>query len=141
QIGNDNVGIHLEGDGNRVLGNLVGTIDGVNAAPTNADVLIGPANGVSPAVDDNVIGGTTAGSTNVISGGSTFGDFGGVEMDGAGTGNIVEGNLIGTTSNGQNPLPNAHSGVRLSGNLTGNRIGPGNVISGNTAAGVEIDST
>ena len=96
---------------------------------------------------DNTIGGTVAGSGNMISGNT--GD--GIDIVGSGaTGNLVEGNYIGTNAAGTAALANTGDGVQIEGGATNNTIGgitatpgtgAGNVISGNTSNGVEISGT
>ena len=93
---------------------------------------------------DNTIGGTVAGSGNVISGNT--GD--GILIYGSGaTGNLVEGNYIGTNAAGTAALANTGGGVQITGGATNNTIGgitatpgtgAGNVISGNGNDGIDI---
>jgi titin len=124
-------------NGNTIEGNYIGT---------NASGLGALGNGVG--VDfygsdtNNIIGGTTAGARNVISGNS--GD--GVGLFNPGTsGNTVEGNYIGTDSTGLAPLPNSGPGVDIitgaSNNLIGGTTaGAANTIA-NNATGVAVDGS
>jgi hypothetical protein len=88
---------------------------------------------------DNVIGGTTPGARNVISGNNEFG----IELTGnPTTGNIVRGNYIGTDASGSVALGNGGlAGVKLvaRGNTVGGTsAGAGNVISGNHWDGISL---
>lgn len=136
--GNEQAGIQL-GDplqfgggadvsANLVQGNYVGTDASGTAALGNGTVgvfVFGPG---------NTIGGTTAGSRNVISGNDT-----GVGIAlGQASGNLVEGNYIGTDAGGAAAIPNQR-GATIN-DAPGNTIGgtaPGarNVISGNGGSG------
>ena len=124
---------------NRVLGNFIGTNALGNADLGNAldGVLI------SGGSDLNVIGGTAAGSANVISGNNSSG----VEISDPGTiGNLVQGNLIGTDTSGTVDLGNTLHGVRISARAAGNTVGgtvagARNLISGNDGIGVVITDT
>ena len=130
--GNNANGIEIFGaavTGVQVSGNYIGP----NA--TGTAVLGNSLAGVSVegGTDNNVIGGTTAGERNVISGNTLHG----VDIAGAGTtGNVVSGNYIGTTADGTGSLTfTQQGGVRLSGGATlntigGTQTGAGNVISG-----------
>ena len=86
---------------------------------------------LSDGASNNLIGGTTAGARNVISGNDN-----GVRLRDSGTtDNVVEGNLIGTVVNGDAALGNTN-GVLIDNGATNNRIGgttaaARNVISGN----------
>ena len=129
---------------NSVQGNLIGTDATGNAALPNetAGVRI-------EGESDNLIGGTTAGARNVISGNGSDGavisgnDVVGMFV-GAATGNMVRGNFIGTNASGAAELPNAANGVRIENAATntigGATAGARNVISGNTLSGVELSS-
>jgi hypothetical protein len=132
---------------NTVEGNYIGTdVTGTKA--------LGNGNGgvdISGATN-NLIGGTSAGARNVISGNDhTFVDIGtefvanGVLIEGfpSATGNVVAGNYIGTDFTGTAALGNSGSGVRLFGETSGNKIGgttsaSGNLIAYNALAGVEV---
>ena len=92
---------------------------------------------------NDVIGGTTAGSGNVISGNSG-GDIFGIDLVHAGTGNVVEGNEIGTNAAGTAALGNfdgifVHfsSGVTIGGTTASAR----NLISGNSQAGIRLSAS
>jgi hypothetical protein len=127
-------GIVLQGlGGNLLVGNFIGldpsgTVDRGNA-------LFGVQ------VDDvgaNMIGGTTPGLRNVISGN----DLAGIRLAALGaSNNRVLGNYIGTDASGNAAVPN-FQGVFILGaprNLIGGtEPGAGNVISGNASAGLQI---
>src|SRR5262249_53789471 len=94
---------------NTVEGNFIGTdVTGTQAlGNAQGGVFIDDA-------DDNLIGGTTPGAGNVISGNASAG----VLIDrsfpgGGGNGNRVEGNYIGTDVTGTAALPNTGDGVRI----------------------------
>ena len=136
--GNDAAGVFIADPAttnNIVTGNYIGTDrTGTIAVANNyAGVII--ANGAH----GNVIGGTSAGAGNVISGNDS-----GITMYDAGTSqNRVEGNYIGLDPTGTLPLPNDSTGVTLFGGVQQNSIGgsapgAGNVISGNGEDGVVI---
>ena len=88
-----------------------------------------------------IVGGTTAGTRNIISGN---GGPGIALSSSFATGNTIEENYIGTTGAGTAALANKGSGVTISGGAQGNVIGylnAGNVISGNQAYGISISSS
>ena len=124
---------------NIVQGNYIGT-------DFSGSVALGNATGVSLTdAPNNVVGGTTPGARNVISGNGFAGAFSanaGVAIGGANaTGNLVQGNYIGTDASGANALGNKTAGVfvRASSNLIGGTAaGAGNVVSGNAGFGVFI---
>ena len=142
--GNIGDGISLsDSSGNRIQGNYVGTaLDGRTplsngrAASQNAGIRIAaifaPASG-------NLVGGTTDGSPNLISGNQLYG----VLLVGIGaTGNRIQRNAIGVDRTGTNALPNAGDGILVlgsAGNLIGGTNTPaGNIIAGNGSAGIEL---
>lgn len=134
--GNDE-GMEIRGvcDANMVQGNFVGT----NAAGTAA--LGNTSNGVriTNGPTNTIVGGTTAGARNVISGNG--GD--GVDLEAPTSGNLVEGNFIGTDVTGTLDLGNTFNGVRITaqGNTVGGTTAAArNVISGNDENGVGINS-
>jgi titin len=122
----NSVGIYIApgGSESRVQGNYIGT-----DATGQAD-LGNSYSGVLVRSSGNIIGGTTAGAGNVISGNS----YDGVDIDGSASGNKVEGNYIGTDATGQADLGNSRYGLWVKGpdNTVGGTVsGARNVISGN----------
>jgi CSLREA domain-containing protein len=119
------------GNRNRVEGNFIGT----NASGT---VDLGNGNnGVRISAENNLVGGTSTGARNIISGNEDDG----VEI-GSANENTVEGNFIGTNASGTAALGNVENGVAIS-NAFENTIGgtvlaARNVISGNGDDGVQI---
>jgi uncharacterized protein (TIGR03437 family) len=113
---------------NRVEGNFIGTdASGARSLGNNGSGVI---IGFVGTATNNVVGGTAAGTRNVISGNTGSG----VVLQGVGaTGNQVQGNFIGTDSSGVSALGNRSSGVVIAGgsnNLVGG-VAPG---AGNTIA-------
>ena len=92
--------------GNRIVGNYVGTdADGFTAVANSKGILINNVPG-------NIIGGTTGGGLNLISGNTSYG----IEIRGSGaTGNKVMLNHIGTDVSGSNNIPNGSHGVVIGG--------------------------
>jgi hypothetical protein len=136
--GNTGNGVTLDdAQNNDIVGNFIGT-DATGTLDRGNTV-----SGVFVSLDseNNRIGGTAAGSKNLISGNQDAG----VWIDTTSTNNYVEGNLIGTNQSGTAAIPNGQnagppsfdlvgSGVRVDG--PSNRIGSavangGNLISGN----------
>ena len=120
--------------GNLVQGNYVGT----NAAGTAAipSALAGIAIDHSP---NNVIGGTTAGARNVVSGNTGAG----IQIWGdVSTGNTIQGNYLGTDVTGTQALAN-NAGVwsgSSQNTIGGTAAGAGNLISGNRNQGIRLSS-
>jgi hypothetical protein len=132
--GMDGVGISGTGTGNLVQTNLIGT------DATGATAVGNAGAGVHLAASSNTIGGTAAGTGNIISG--NLGD--GVLIDTGANSNIVAGNLIGTDATGTKALGNGINGVDVLGSQ--NQIGAsggtgGNTISANTGDGVLIEAS
>jgi probable HAF family extracellular repeat protein len=127
-------GVSISGNGNRVVGNFIGT----DATGT----MVHP-NGTGVAVvyigSDNLIGGTAPGAGNLISGNLQDG----VGMYG-GNGNTIQGNFIGTDASGTQALPNGYGVELFSGSANtlggGTAPGAGNLISGNRYDGIGIYS-
>ena len=124
--------------GTTIQGNFIGTnTTGTVAIPNSLDGI-----DIIDALN-NTIGGTSAGTLNVISGNT--GD--GVDILGSeASGNIVEGNFIGADVTGMNALPNSY-GVLINASQSLNTIGgptavvgtgAGNLISGNVNSGIEL---
>jgi titin len=136
--GNTRDGVYLFGalsSGNLVLGNRIGTdVNGTAALGNGRDGVR-----IVRLATANTIGGTAAGSANVISrnGGN------GVYLMGNGvSGNVVLGNRIGTDKSGAARLGNARDGVLIAAGATRNTIGgtvagAGNIIAFN-AEGVVL---
>ena len=129
-------GITVSGPGITISGNYVGTTTSGTAAAGNfyGISLLDSSN--------NVIGGATAGTGNLISGNTSVGI---VVTKSGGSGsnnNQIVGNLIGTDVTGTLPVPNA-TGVDIfdsSNNRIGGTTAPErNVVSGNTQNGVTIE--
>ena len=127
--------------GNGATGNVVeGNYIGTNAAGTSA--IGNSLDGVfiTAGASGNTIGGTSAGTGDLISGNVVDG----VEIFGAGTtGNVVEGDMIGTDFTGALALANHQDGVEIDASASGNTVGgtaagARNLISGNMYCGVEI---
>jgi hypothetical protein len=120
--------------GNVVEGNYIGLDAGGVTAVPNDDIAVICWNGAT----SNLIGGTSAGARNVISGNKNDG----VDIASAGTsGNVVEGNFIGTDATGTVSRGNQSSGLGITGGANGNIIGgtsagAGNLISGNGSYGL-----
>lgn len=124
--------------GNFVQGNLIG-----NSIDSSGNPLAVPngRNGIaiSAGAESNLIGGTTPGTGNVISGNAMNGIAitpGGFEPTGK---NQIQGNNIGVDATGTDPIPNGRNGVFINGvnNLIGGP-GAGNVIAQNKGDGVLV---
>ena len=134
--GSDGGGIVINGSGNSVQGNFIGT------DPTGTIAFPNVVNGgvfINSGVN-NTIGGMAAGARNIISGNSGNG------VTITATNNRIRGNYIGTNVNGTAALPNTFAGVLIvkSGSapfdnvIGGTSVGARNVISGNLGSGVEM---
>ena len=139
--GNGQSGLYIS-DGfasnNWVCGNFIGTkSNGTAALPNSVDGVT-----IFRAMR-NLIGGSTPGAGNLISGNSERGVYI-FTYAGPASGNRVEGNLIGTDLTGRLALGNHFSGVGLTSvdsNIVGGTNGLArNIISGNQQSGVAIDS-
>jgi titin len=125
---------HASSD-NSVTGCFVGTnYNGTGAvANTNAGIVV--QNGSNA----NTIGGTAAGSLNVISGNFQQG----VRITNSALNNLIEGNDIGTNAGATHALPNGDSGLLIQYSSNGNTVGgvtaaARNVLSGNDLRGIHI---
>ena len=113
-----------------VIGNRVGTSsDGTGARPNDTGIRVSTGTGTK-------VGGTTAGSGNLVSGNTSYGLYL------AGDGAVVQGNLIGTNVTGTAALANGIMGIEsnIPANLTvgGGSAAARNVISGNTGTGFRL---
>ncbi len=135
--GNFGNGVEINrASGNLVQGNIIGTnINGTAAlGNSGAGVSIFEAN-------NNIIGGATAGVSNLISANGSEGEAGVSISGSSATGNLVQGNFIGTDLNGTAVLGNSGAGVQISAgsNTVGGTTSTArNLISGNGANGVSI---
>ncbi len=124
--GNSGDGVHITGSG--TTGNVVeGNYIGVNCCwrcgsrerpirhPDRKDAA------------DNTIGGTTVGSSNVISGNGTDATLApGILIDGVGaTNNVVHGNYIGLNAAGDAAIANQGDGIWIADGASNNQIGGG----------------
>lgn len=129
--GNRYHGVIIGGPENRVQGNFIGT-------DVSGSINIGNfySGVVAPSGLNNLIGGTTQGTRNIISGHE---NQSGVFLD-TGKGNLVQGNFIGTDVTGSSIVPNGYgaliTGPNIDNTIGGTAVGAANVISGNTQAGV-----
>lgn len=118
---------------NVIAGNNIGTdITGLKAMPNGQT-------GVQIAGCTNTIGGTNAGSRNIISGNGQVGVTL-IGTNGSAAGNLIRGNYIGVDATGIKGLGNGNAGINLA-SASGNTIGTGNVISANTNAGIYLMGT
>ena len=153
--GNGTVGFDLEpgSDGSTIRGFVINdftnagisiattdnTIEGCYIGTNAAGTAIGSRQmsyGVVVTAGNNTIGGTSAGTGNVISGSTADG----VEITGSGvTGILVAGNLIGTSADGETALGNRDDDIGIEDGAMGNTIGglttkpgtgAGNLLSG-----------
>lgn len=122
--------------GNFVRGNYVGIDSSGQWEMGNAFSGVSLWDGAS----NNIIGGTTSGDRNVLSGNG----HNGVWIGGIGANqNVVIGNYLGTRADGLGAVPNQQSGVSIPNGAQNNRIGgtgigEGNLISGNADYGIYI---
>jgi hypothetical protein len=104
-------------NGNRVQSNRIGTdATGTVALGNGSD---GIRLSAAAAATGNVIGGTSAGYGNLVSGNGGSG----IQIRDLVSGTLVAGNTIGTNASGDAALPNLQHGVALSAGTTGNTIG------------------
>ena len=117
---------------NVVEGNYIGTDAAGTSALANVDGIV-----ITGSSYANIIGGTSAGAGNVISGNI---DSGVVDINGQV--NLIEGNLIGTNATATAPIGNGSDGITLSNNASdiigGTVPAAGNVIAYNGGAGVNL---
>lgn len=148
------IGGAVPGAGNVISGNFpdglwipAGARDGEikgNRIGTDATGTVGLGNlrnGIGLEGEQNVIGGPTEGSRNVISGNG----WAGIAIAGAGAfENVVAGNFIGTAADGTTPLGNGQGGVQVTNGASANRIGgtvsEGNTVAGNSGIGIWVNA-
>ncbi len=134
-IYDNSTGVLLNGGGNFIEGNKIGTTaDGSAIHPDGGNTSAG----VSVSGDSNIIGGSVVGDRNIISGNAT-----GVSLSTNAQLNHVRGNYIGTDAAGEADLGNTLTGVSVgfdSNTVGGAAAGQGNLISGNGVYGILIGS-
>jgi VCBS repeat-containing protein len=145
------IGGHAPGAGNLISGNLGNGITLMGNSNTVAGNIIGlAANGQTPLANqrgividhaqNNVIGGASLASRNVISGNTLEG----IRITGSSsTANSVVGNFIGTNVSGSAAAGNGTFGILIDADangqvLGGDASGAGNLISGNLAGGISL---
>ena len=121
-------------NGNFIEGNWIG----LNAAGTGALPNAFAGVEISSGPQSNRVGGTVAGTGNVLSGNTSQG----LAINGANS-NLVLGNFVGTNAAGTGAVANGFSGIQLFGGAQSNTIGgttaaARNILSGNTNQGVTI---
>ena len=152
--GNNGIGVLITGSGglfatgNLVQGNYIGTdLTGTSALLNSSDGVR-----ISDQASNNVVGGTSPGAGNLISGNAGAGvnitqsGADGMPSSGPTTGNLVQGNFIGTDVTGTAALPhgdggqgNLRGGVTIVDGASNNTIGgtvtgAGNIIAFNNSA-------
>lgn len=119
---------------NTIIGNYIG----LNAAGNSAVGNILSGIGIWGGSSSNIIGGTIAGSRNVISGNTQYGVFVG---DSNTVGTVFQGDYVGTDATGSVGIQNGYGGIGIfngANHVTvgGTNAGAGNVLSGNGNAGL-----
>jgi hypothetical protein len=128
--GNTGTGIRVQGSGNLMLGNLVGT-------DASGQRALGNGGDGAAVSGGNTIGGAAPGARNLISGNGGFGIS-------AGPSETILGNFIGTDAGGAVRVGNAKGGIAGGGRIGGTEgtrpagpcSGACNLISGNGGPGV-----
>ncbi len=130
-------GIEINGSGNIIQGNFIGTNAAGTAALTSSNGGT-PSQGQGVAVFssqfvNNVIGGTVAGAGNVISGNQ-------IAISNSGNGTIIQGNLIGTDVTGTIKVSNSNGISSFGTNVIVGGLTPEarNIVSGNLGDGVSV---
>ncbi|HET8944486.1 MAG TPA: Calx-beta domain-containing protein, partial [Dehalococcoidia bacterium] len=127
--GNTGKGVYITGQGNQVLGNIIG-------ADVSGTLPLGAQDGIEISGETaayNVIGSSAPGGGNIISGNAQFG----LLLYESGGDNVIHGNNIGTDPSGVGPVPNFNGiGIFASGeSIGGPDPGEGNVVAFNTSIG------
>ncbi len=134
--GNGATGVTIYTASDLIQGNYIGTdVTGTVAVPNEEGGVVLADAGSGVATGNSTVGGTAAGSGNVISGNGSTGIA--IQTNS----NVVEGNLIGTDVTGTVAVPNDGNGISIgaepgdvgSDNTIGGSVAAArNVISGNT---------
>ncbi len=121
-------------DNNTIIGNYIG----LNGTGTSGIGNMLSGIGIWGGASSNVIGGTVAGSRNVISGNTQYGVFVG---DSNTVGTVFQGNYVGSDASGSVVVSNGLGGIGIfagANHVTvgGTNTSAGNVLSGNGGAGL-----
>jgi CSLREA domain-containing protein len=136
--GHTGSGVRIESNVNNLVmtGNYIGTNAAGDAAVANAGQGIEVTQ--TDIADNNVVGGSSAGLRNVISGNGQ----GGIRL--SGTGVVIKGNYIGLNAAGTAAIPNQQAGIRAitatNATIGGTSAADGNFISGNVTRGLVLDA-
>lgn len=143
-LSSDRALVMVYGGSNVIAGNLMG-VDrtGISTSTQLSSGSLYGARLIGSTANDNTIGGTLAGSRNVIAGITGDGIY--VTTTGAAggaSGNLIAGNYIGVDKTGERRVGNSRYGVTIV-SATNNTIGGDspefrNVISGNGSAGIYL---
>ncbi|MBC8095807.1 MAG: right-handed parallel beta-helix repeat-containing protein, partial [Akkermansiaceae bacterium] len=132
--GNGQSGVNIGGSSTATNNVLLGNFIGLNLSGA---AIVNSADGVRVNAPKSLIGGSVAGSRNIISGNTGQG----IEITSAGAGTIVRGNYIGADSTGTADRGNSLDGILISVSgviIGGTNAGDGNLISGNNGDGIEL---
>lgn len=146
----DGIDIRTGASGTLIQGNFIGTdVTGLLPLGNGTTTTVGHGITIDGSsntnTQNNQIGGTSAGSRNVIAANSGDGILFASASNGTISNNTIQGNYIGLNVNGL-PLGNTRDGVRFdsgSGFISGNTVGgttpaARNVLSANTGSGVSL---
>lgn len=140
-----NLPLGLSGSGIFTGGSAIGTLVQGNYIGTDVTGEVDLGNGLHGvfinSVANNMVGGTSTGARNIISGNNNHG----VRIIGStATGNQIEGNYLGTDVTGTHALGNSAAGVDMGGsnNIVGGTTADArNIISGNNSYGVGVSGS
>ena len=134
--GNQHGILILGATGNTIMGNYLGTdaTGSLDLGNTGSGVRVDSGS------SNNIVGGTTAGERNVISGNDTSG----VLLNASG--NVIQGNYIGVGADGTSAIGNLQHGVHVSGGFDNNLIGgategAGNIIANSQWRGINVQDS
>jgi PKD repeat protein/photosystem II stability/assembly factor-like uncharacterized protein len=139
--GNSGPGVSIGGN-NTAYNAISGNYIGVNVSGTAAIGNIGPGIQIHDGAHDNLIGGSTPGEGNLISGNN----WPGLYVTGGAMSNTITGNLIGTDATGTASLGNNGQGININEGARYNRIGGAlpderNLIAYNQSNGIQLYGT
>ena len=142
-------GVDLQGSGNRVQGNYLGTTLDGNRPLSGTVVSFGGGYGVQLAGTGNTVGTDADGSADATEG-NVIGDFGFAGVYQTGGDNTIAGNSVGVGADGVSDVPNTYqgnggAGIYISGTGSGTTLVGGtapytrNVVSGNRRGGIRLE--